>query len=256
MAFFSLTGKHALVTGATGPLQRALAVALAEAGADVSLTTAAAETSEEVQANSILNECWSIGRRGEALTLELADEAGLEAAIAGLEGRIAPVDILVNGAHTAPVGPFLETDLTTDTEVFTANVSRVLSPTRIVGRRMIERGYGRVVNLVSILHDRGVPNTVLYAASQGALLGFTKALGIEWIRSGVTVNALGIGFYEDLPGPQQDSELRAALERYIPVRRLGTGEDLQGALVYLASDEAGFVASELLVVDGSISAHG
>ncbi len=256
MAFFDLSGKHALVTGAVGPTQRALAVALAEAGADVSLTTSTAEMTEEVQANSILNECWSIGRRGEALTVALADEATLETAVAGLEERIAPIDILVNASHVAPVGPFLDTSSEDDTALFTSNVATVLSPTRVVGRRMVERGRGRIVNLASILHDRGVPNTALFAASQGAIAGFTKALGIEWIRSGVTVNALGVGFIEELAGPQHDSELHAALERYIPLRRLGTAEDLQGALVYLVSDEAGFVASELVVVDGAITAHG
>jgi NAD(P)-dependent dehydrogenase (short-subunit alcohol dehydrogenase family) len=256
MTFFSLAGKHALVTGATGPLQRALAVALAEAGADVSLTTATNELAEEVQANSILNECWSIGRRGEALTVALADEAAFEAAVTGLEQRIAPFDILVNAAHAAPIAPFLDTDAAADAAAFTAGVASVLTPTRVVGRRMVERGQGRVVNLASILYDRGVPNCALYSATQGAIVGFTKSLGIEWIRSGVTVNALGIGFYEDLAGPQQDTELHAALERYIPLRRLGDGQDLQGALVYRVSDEAGFVASELLVVDGAISAHG
>jgi NAD(P)-dependent dehydrogenase (short-subunit alcohol dehydrogenase family) len=256
MTFFDLSGKHALVTGAIGPVQRALAVALAEAGADVSLTTSTAEMAEEVQANSILNECWSIGRRGEAVTVALADEEALEGAVAGLEERIAPIDILVNASHVAPVGPFLDTSSGDDAAVFTSNVATVLSPTRVVGRRMVERGSGRIVNLASVLHDRGVPNTALFAASQGAIVGFTKALGIEWIRSGVTVNALGLGFTEELAGPQHDGELHAALERYIPLRRLGSAEDLQGALVYLASDEAGFVASELLVIDGAITAHG
>jgi NAD(P)-dependent dehydrogenase (short-subunit alcohol dehydrogenase family) len=256
MAFFDLSGKHALVTGATGPMQRALTVGLAEAGADVSLTTSTAEMAEEVQANSILNECWSIGRRGEAVTVALADEAALETAVAGLEERIAPIDILVNASHLAPVGPFLDTSSADDAALFGSNVATVLSPTRVVGRRMVQRGSGRIVNLASILHDRGVPNTALYAASQGAIVGFTKALGIEWIRSGVTVNALGLGFTEELPGPQHNTGLHAALERYIPLRRLANAEDLQGALVYLVSDEAGFVASELVVVDGAITAHG
>ena len=256
MAFFDLSGRHALVTGATGPLQRALAVALAEAGADVSLTTASAEMAEEVQANSILNECWSIGRRGEALTVALTDEEALETAIAGLEDRIAPIDILVNAPHTAVIKPFLDTTADEVGGTFNTNLASVMVASRVIGGRMVARGSGRVINLVSILHDRGVPNSAVYAATQGALLGLTKALGIEWIRSGVTVNALGIGFYKDLAGPQQDAELRAALERYIPLRRLGRSEDLAGALVYLASDEAGFVASELLVVDGAISVHG
>jgi NAD(P)-dependent dehydrogenase (short-subunit alcohol dehydrogenase family) len=120
---------------------------------------------------------------------------------------------------------------------------------------MVERGYGRIVNLVSILHDRGVPNAALYGASQGAVLGFTKSLGLEWGRSGVTVNALGLGFFDDIPGIQSDEEVHAVLERYIPVRRLGTPADLQGPLIYLCSDHAAFVDSEVFVVDGAIQVH-
>lgn len=252
---FELNGKHALVTGATGPLQRALAVALAEAGADVSLTTTHAEMAEEVQANSILNECWSIGRKGEAITLDLADAAAVEEAVAGFEERIGPISILVNASHTAVVKPFLEMSADDVGGAFNANVAATFTAIRAVGGRMLQRGQGRVINVISILGDRGVPNCALYSATQGAILGLTKSLGVEWIRQGVTVNALGIGFYEDVPGPQQDPALREVLERYIPMRRLGQAKDLQGAVVYLASDEAGFVDSEVVVVDGAISVH-
>jgi len=252
---FNLNGKHALVTGATGPLQRALAVALAEAGADVSLTTTSAEMAEEVQANSILNECWSVGRKGEAITLNLADASAVDDAVAGLEERIGPISILVNASHTAAVKPFLDVSAEDIGDAFNANVAATLNATRAAGARMLERGQGRVINILSILGDRGVPNCALYSATQGAILGFTKSLGIEWIRQGVTVNALGIGFYEDVPGPQQDPALREVLERYIPMRRLGQAKDLQGAVVYLASDEAAFVDSEVVVVDGAISVH-
>lgn len=255
MDLFDLSGKHALVTGATGPLQRSVVLALAEAGCDVSVTTVTDQLDEEVQANSILNECWSIGRQGEALTINLTDEAAIEEAIISLEERIAPVDILVNMPHQVPIVPFLKTDAAAESQAFSINVAAVMIPTRIIGHRMVQRGVGRVVNLASIIHDRGVPNCSLYAATQGAIVGFTKSLGIEWIRSGVTVNALALGFYEELAGPQSDSRLRAALEQYIPLRRLGRSDDIQGALIYLVSDEAAFVTSELLVVDGAISVH-
>lgn len=255
MGLFDLSGKHALVTGATGPLQRSLALALAEAGSDVSVATSTVHLDEEVKANSILNECWSIGRQGEALTINLTEEAAVEEAIVGLEERIAPVDILVNMPHEVPIAPFLQTDATAESQAFTTNVAAVMIPTRIIGHRMLQRGTGRVVNIASIIHDRGVPNCSLYAATQGAIVGFTKSLGIEWIRSGVTVNALVLGFYEELTGPQSDNELRTVLEQYIPLRRLGRSDDVQGALVYLVSDEAAFVTSELLVVDGAISVH-
>ena len=106
------------------------------------------------------------------------------------------------------------------------------------------------------LHDRGVPNAALFGGSQGAVLGLTKSLGLEWGRTGVTVNAIGLGFFDDVPGVQNDEELRAVLERYIPLRRLGKPEDIQGAVVYLASEDAGFVDAEVFVIDGAIVAHG
>ena len=252
---FDLSGKHALVAGAAGPLGRALAVALAEAGADVSVTTLHDVGDEEVRANSILNECWSLGRRGEAKRLDLTDPAAVRTAVAALEGEIAPIDILVNAAHGANIKPLLDISIDDWEREIARNATSVFVVTQAVGRRMLERGGGRIVNLVSVLHDRGAPNCAMFAASQGAVLGFTRSLGLEWVRQGVTVNALGLGLFEELPGPQSDAAVRAVLERYIPLRRLGRPNDLQGALLYLVSDEAAFVNSELLLVDGGIEAH-
>ncbi|MBM3139891.1 MAG: SDR family oxidoreductase [Chloroflexi bacterium] len=253
--FFDLSGKHALVTGATGPLQRALAVALADAGANVSVTTLHDAQAEEVQANSILNECWSFGRRGEARRLDLTDAGAVERAVDELERSVGPFDILVNGVHEANVKPVVETTPAEWERELARNATSVFVATRAVGRRMLERGKGRVVTLVSIIEDRGIPNCATFGASQGAVLGFTRSAGIEWARRGVTVNALGLGFFDELPGPQRDEELHAVLERYIPLRRLGTPADLQAALLYLVSDEAGFMQAEVVTVDGAIAIH-
>jgi gluconate 5-dehydrogenase len=260
-SMFSLTGRHALVTAATGPLARALAVALAEAGATVSVTTLHQEQREEVEANSILNECWSAGSQGQAKTVDLTDPAAVEAAIAALERDVAPIDILVNAAHVATIKPVAEASLAEWQNELNRNATSVFVASQAVGRRMLERGRGRVINLVSDLYERGVPNCAIFGASQGAVLGFTKSLAIEWGRGDplkverVTVNALGVGFYEDVPGPQNDPALGAILERYIPLRRLGNPRDLQGAVVYLASDRTDFVNGELIVVDGAIAIH-
>ena len=252
---FDLTGRHALVTGATGPLGRGLAVALAEAGADVSVTTLNDDGDEETAANSILNECWATGRKGVARRLDLGDPAAVSAALDAIESEIAPVDILVNAGHGANIKPVLDASLGEWEGELRRNATSVFVACQATAKRMLDRGYGRIINLVSILHDRGVPNAALFGASQGAVLGFTKSAGVEWGRGGVTVNALGIGFYDDVPGVQQDEAVHAVLERYIPLRRLGRPEDLAGAVVYLASEDAGFVGSELFVVDGAIAVH-
>lgn len=252
---FDLSGRNAIVTGATGPLGRALASALAEAGANVSVTTATESAEEEVAANSILNECWSHGRTGIARRVDLTSPANVEAAVAAIEAEVGETHILVNAAHGANIKPVLDASLADWHREFERNATSVFVASQAVGKRMVARGYGRIVNLVSILHDRGVPNAALYGASQGAVLGFTKSLGLEWGRNGVTVNALGLGFFDDIPGIQSDEEVHAVLERYIPVRRLGKPSDLQGPLIYLCSDLAGFVDSEVFVVDGAIQVH-
>ncbi len=252
---FDLSGKHALVTGATGPLARSLALALAEAGADVSVTTLHDDPDEEREARTILDACRALGRKGSARRVDLADPRRVDAAVSGIEEESGPLHVLVNAGHHANIKPVLDASLDDWQREIARNATSVFVACQAAGRRMVERGYGRVVNLVSILADRGVPDAARFGASQGAVLGFTRSLGLEWARKGVTVNALGLGFYEGVPGPQADPELGGVLQRYIPVKRLGRPEDLQGALVYLVSNEAAFVDSEVVVVDGAISNH-
>jgi len=259
---FSLKGKHALVTGATGPLARAAAVALAEAGATVSLMTLDATQKDEVAANSILNECWSAGsQNGQSKTVDLSNYAAVEAAVASLESQVGPIDILVNAAHSANIKPVLESTVDDWKNELDRNATAVFSPTLAVGKHMVPRGKGRVINFVSDLHDRGVPNSALYGASQAAVLGFSKNLAIEWGRGEpleedrVTVNTIVIGFMEGVPGPQSDPNLAEVMERYIPLRRLGTPNDIKGAVVYLASDRTNFVNGETITIDGAIAHH-
>jgi NAD(P)-dependent dehydrogenase (short-subunit alcohol dehydrogenase family) len=252
---FDLSGRHALVTGATSPLGRALATALAEAGADVSLTTLGDDAEEESAAHAISEAITALGRRGGVRRVDLTDPTAVDAAVAALEADVAPFDILVNAQHGANIKPVLGASLADWQRELDRNATSVFVATQSVGRGMVERGYGRIVTLVSILHDRGVPNAAIFGASQGAVMGYTKSLGLEWGRSGVTVNSLGLGFFDDVPGIQSDEEIHAILERYIPLRRLGKPEDLQGAVVYLCSELAGFVDSEHVVVDGAIQVH-
>ncbi len=252
---FDLSGRHALVTGAIGPLGRALALALAEAGADVSVTTLADDAEEGATATGIAEEIAALGRRGGLRRVDLTDPGAVDEAVVDLEAEVAPFDILVNAQHGANIKPVLNSSLAEWQRELDRNATSVFVATQAVGRRMVERGYGRIVTLVSILHDRGIPNAALFGASQGAVMGYTKSLGLEWGRSGVTVNSLGLGFFDDVPGVQSDEEIHAILERYIPLRRLGKPEDLQGALVYLCSELAAFVDSESVVVDGAIVVH-
>lgn len=262
MTLFDLTGKHALVTGATGALGRALAVALAEAGATVSVTTVSADRAEEVESNSILNECWAAGgKNGQQKTLDLTDPAAVEAAVAALEKDIAPIDILVNAGHAANIKPVLASSLAEWTRELNRNATAVFVACQAVGKRMVPRGKGRIINIVSDVHDRGIPNCALFGASQGAVLGFSKSLALEWGRGAplveerVTVNVIGIGFMEGVPGPQADPAVAEVLHHYLPFRRLGSPKDVQGAVVFLAADTTNYVNAEVVLIDGAIATH-
>ena len=229
-----LRGKHALVTGATTPLARVLAVGLAEAGANVSVTTTTPILAEEVQANSILNECWAAaGVSGQARTLDLTDPAAVAAALDALEREVAPVDILVNATRAAGLVPALDASV----EDFRAQLDRHTTTTFVAcqaaGRRMTERGAGRIVNLVSLASDHVTTGASLFSASQAAILGLTRALGTEWPN--VSVNALGVEFYDG-------GALSAA-----------SAAAVQEVVVTLASDDAQQMHGELLTVDGPLA---
>lgn len=255
--YFDLTGKHALVTAATTPLAQALVNALSEAGAKVSTMTLRDDKLELIESSRILKECVAADLQGQTKCVDLTQPTAVESAIDELQGDIAPIDILVNGAHCARIQPMLESTVDDWHTMINLNATSTFVASHAVGRRIIARGAtGRIVNLVSIVHDRGVPNCALFGASQGAVLGFTKSLGLEWGRQGVNVNAIGVGFIDGLAGPHNDKELHAILQKTIPVRRTGTTEDLKGVVVYLASDEAGFVNAELFTVDGAMQTHG
>jgi|TARA_Y100000310_G_scaffold330109_1_gene401200 NAD(P)-dependent dehydrogenase (short-subunit alcohol dehydrogenase family) len=254
--YFDLTGKHALVTAATTPLAGALSNALSEAGAVVSMTTLNEDEAELQESNRILAECVAPDLQGQTKGLDLTQPAAVEQAVSELQHDVSPIDILVNGAHCANIKPVLESTVDDWHGMINLNATSTFVASHAVGRRMIERGTGRIVNLVSITHDRGVPNCALFGASQGAVLGFTKSLGLEWGRKGVTVNAIGVGFIDELAGPHNDKELHNILQRYIPVARTGTPDDLKGVTVYLVSDEAAFVNAELFTVDGALNTHG
>jgi gluconate 5-dehydrogenase len=255
--YFDLAGKHALVTAATTPLAQALAIALSEAGAKVSMTTLNEDEAELNESARILTECVSPDLQGQTKGIDLTHPSAVENAVSELEDQVSPIDILVNAAHCAKIKPVLESTLEDWLSMLDQNATSTFVASQAVGRRMIERGAnGRIVNFVSITHDRGVPNCALFGASQGAVLGFTKSLALEWGRKGVTVNAIGLGFMDELDGPQNDKELHNILQRYIPMARTGTPQDLMGVLVYLVSEEAAFVNAELFTVDGALNTHG
>lgn len=209
---FVLEGAHALVAGVGGPLARSVAVALAEGSATVSLMTRADDRTQEVEAQSILNECWSLGGRdGQVCRLDATDPEAVEAALTRIEAQLGPVTVLA----TVP-GPLHRQGATSisrddwDAGVSAATAA-VAVPVLAAGCRMVERGTGRIVNVISSLVDGTEAETALFAASQGAVLAFTRAFATEWADCGVVVQALVTTDIEAGSGPHAHAELRAAL---------------------------------------------
>ena len=252
---FELSGKAALVLGGATALGRAIGVALAEAGADVALTFCAVNRQEEVAVNSAVNEVWALGRKGFATAIDVTDAAQVEAIVRRAAEELGRLDILVNNPDLPFAKPLAETTLDEWQRALTVNLSAVFFACRAAAAVMLAQGKGRVINITSILGERGVINSTAYCAAKAGVVNFTRALALEWAQTGVTVNGIGVGFLEDVPGIGQDESLKAALEKYLPLRRLGHSPEMAGLAVYLASDASEFITGQTIFVEGGALAH-
>src|SRR6266436_2119170 len=243
---FKLEGQVALVTGASTGLGAAIAIALAEAGANVAChgnTHAPDSTSETIT---------GIGRGAFALSGDLSDPKTPRKLIDDAIAHFGRLDILVNNAGTirrAPATEYSEEDWATVIEV---NLSSVFRLAQLAGRHMIERGGGKILNIASLLSFQGGVTVPAYAASKGGVAQLTKALANEWAAKGINVNAIAPGYMRtDNTRALQEDETRSRqiLER-IPAGRWGEPSDLSGAAVFLCSAASDYVNGHVMVVDG------
>jgi len=244
---FRLDGRVALVTGATGGLGGAMAVALASAGADVvghGLAEPPAETMDGVRAR---------GRRAASVVGDLSLPETALRLVDEAEAALGPISILVNNAGTIRRTPAAEHSDEEWDLVVAVNLSSPFRLAREVGRRLIARGArGKVVNVASLLSFQGGILVPSYAAAKGGLAQLTKALANEWAPKGIQVNAIAPGYMrtDNTAALRADpARSRAILER-IPAGRWGEPEDLAGAVVFLASAASDYVTGHVLVVDG------
>lgn len=248
MNAFDLTGRLAVVTGARRGIGRAMARALAEAGADVIGVSASLETSGSAVEKDVL----AAGRTFEAIRTDFADPAAVRSLGADLAGRERPVDILVNNAGTirrAPAAEHLDGDWELVLQV-NLNAQFVLS--RAVGAAMVARGHGKIIFTASLLSFQGGITVPGYTAAKHGVAGLTKALSNEWAPHGVNVNALAPGYIatDNTRALQDDPTRSKAILDRIPAARWGSADDLAGATVFLASDAAAYVHGTVLPVDG------
>lgn len=244
---FSLAGKVAILATAGGDEAPVLGQALAEAGAAVFIVA---------RRQSLLDAALAVlpGRSGSGVVAEAATPSGLAEAMAAFDREHNRLDILVNDARSMFARPFTEITLAEWEEVQSRNVRATFLLCQEAGRRMVDQQYGRVVNLVSVLAERGMINGSAFSASQAALLSLTRSLAVEWGKHNVRVNALGAGWYstEDIPLEAQQQEL---LVRYIPLRRKGHPRDIGSLLVYLCSEACDYSTGQPIYVDGGLNAH-
>ena len=250
---FSLEGKVAVVTGGTSGIGRAMALGLADAGADVVATGR-----REQQVNEAATEIEASGRKSLRIPSDVSDRASLEKLLAATLEAFGKVDILVNCAGIIKRTPTLDLSEEEWNNILNTNLTGTLRASQIFGRHMIERGYGRIVNIASLNSFVALTEVAAYAASKAGVAQLTRSLAVEWSKKGVTVNAIAPGvFRTDINAKLLDSTARGQeLLMRTPMGRFGKTEELVGAAIYLASDASSFVTGEVLVVDGGFLASG
>ncbi len=244
MTSIDLTGKTAFVTGSTRGIGLAIARALHGAGARVAIVGR-----DQARAAAVAAE---LGDRATGVACDVAQAAEVEAAIATAEQALGPIGILVNNAGLTRDNILLRLTDADWTEVLDANLKGAFHTTRAVIKGMMKRRAGRIVNISSIVGLTGNKGQANYAASKAGLIGFTKSVAKEYASRGVLANCVAPGFIETDMTAALPDQARATLLQDIALGRLGRPEDVAGAVLFLASDLAGYMTGQVLVVDGGM----
>jgi len=247
---FSLLGKRAFVTGGSRGIGRACVLTFAAAGADVAVGSSPAGVDA---AESVCEEIRDLGRRANAYGFDVAQRGAVETMCGRVSADFEAIDILVNNAGVTRDGLFRKMDRDAWDEVINTNLSSVFEVTQRFIESMAARGWGRVINISSIVGRIGNFGQANYAAAKAGLIGFTKTLAREYARKGVTVNAIAPGFVRTrMLDRVPDKALQSVLDT-TPVGRLGDPMEIAASALYLASPAAGFVTGHVLDVNGGMA---
>jgi 2-deoxy-D-gluconate 3-dehydrogenase len=245
---FRLDGKVAIVTGASRGLGRAMALALAEAGADVAV---AARTGAEIDETA--HQVEKLGRRALAVRTDVTEYPQVEALVARTVEGLGGLDIVVNNSGIARVRPVLEMPPEEFVRIIHVNLIGVFNGCRAAAARLTGQKSGKVINMASVLGTAGLAGYSAYAASKGGVIAFTKALAVEWARYDVQVNAIAPGwFVTDMAFA--DPKVRERLLRDVPMRRTGELAEIGPLAVYLASSASSYMTGQTIFLDGGHTA--
>jgi NAD(P)-dependent dehydrogenase (short-subunit alcohol dehydrogenase family) len=250
---FDLTGKVAVVVGGTSGIGRAIALGLAEAGADVVPTSRRLE-----QVEMTAREIQERGRRSLEVTSDVTDRASLKGVLNACLESFGKVDILVNSAGKTKRAPTLDFNEDDWNDIIETNLTGTLRACQVFGRHMLERNYGRIINIASLSSFVALYEVAAYSASKAAVASLTKSLAIEWATHNIAVNAIAPGVFRTALNEKLLDETQRGQEFLLrtPTKRFGKIEELAGAAIFLASDAASFITGEVLVVDGGFLASG
>ena len=250
--FFDLSGRVALVTGASRGLGQYFGRALALAGADLIIT---ARNKEDTAA--FAKEIQALGRKVVGLALDVRDEASIRQMADDAQAAFGRIDILVNNAGCNVRKPMMEVSWDDYNKVLETNLRGTFFVSQAVIRHMLPRKYGRVINIGSVTAVFGYAGLAPYTASRGGIRQLTMSLAADWGPSGVTVNCLAPGWFKTSQNAvmYEDQSWVAYLTDRIPLKRPGAAEDLEGAVVFLASDASAYVTGQTLLVDGGITTN-
>ncbi|ACT02124.1 3-oxoacyl-[acyl-carrier-protein] reductase [Paenibacillus sp. JDR-2] len=246
--FASLEGKKALVTGASRGIGRAIAVALAEAGADVAINysgseAAAAETAKAVEA---------FGRRAIILKANVGKTDEFEAMVKEVVDQFGSIDILVNNAGITRDNLIMRMKEEEFDQVIETNLKGVFNGIKAVTRPMMKQRTGRIINISSVVGVLGNPGQANYVAAKAGVIGLTKSSARELASRGITVNCIAPGFIQTDMTDKLSSEMKESLSSQIPLARLGAAEDIAAAVRFLASDAASYMTGQTVHIDGGM----
>lgn len=250
---FDLTGKRAVVTGASSGIGQAIAIALGQAGADVASLYLTGPEGARATEDAIR----AAGREALLVQGDTSDAEQVEALAAAVERRWGGIDIWVNNAGWILIRSFLAMTADEWNSQLATNLHGYFHGCKAAAARMVPNGYGRIINVTSITHIQPVSQATAYITGKGAVHGLTMSLAVELAEHGVTVNAIAPGATDTgLTSDAYTPAVRAVYEARIPVGRIAGPSDLAGAAVFLASAEAGYVTGHELVVDGGMIRDG